>query len=116
VQNALFTPREVEAVPETPLWKQPDTLATAKDFGKQALIAIVVLYILLGVLRPMLNQILAHRPPVPDPVETEDPAALPAPDGERPAPPNSLENARALAKQDPKIVANVVRGWVNANE
>ena len=117
VQNALFTPREIEVLPEMPLWKQPDTIATAKDVGKQALVAIVVLYLLLGVLRPMLRQVLAHRPPEAlaeaEAATADGTAALPAPADGAPVPPNSLENARALARQDPKIVANVVRGWVN---
>jgi flagellar M-ring protein FliF len=29
---------------------------------------------------------------------------------------NSLQTARQLAKQDPKIVANVVKDWVAGNE
>jgi flagellar M-ring protein FliF len=118
VVNAPFTPREVEVLPEVPLWKQPDTLSTAKDIGKQLLIAGVVLYILLGVLRPMLLQILAHRPP-PPPEPTAEETAAAAADPEHPgtpALPGPIENARALAKQDPRIVANVVRGWVNGNE
>jgi flagellar M-ring protein FliF len=118
VVNAPFSPREVEVLPDVPLWKQPDVMATAKEFGKLALIAGVVLYILLGVLRPMLRQILAHRPPEPTPEEAsageEQQAQL---EGRHtPALPSNLDNARALAKQDPKVVANVVRNWVNGNE
>jgi flagellar biosynthesis/type III secretory pathway M-ring protein FliF/YscJ len=29
-----------------------------------------------------------------------------------PAPPESLEDVRALARQNPAVVANVLRGWV----
>lgn len=110
VLNAPFTPREVELLPEVPLWKQPDNLNLIKDLGKQALIAAVVLYILLGVLRPLLRQILAHRPPEPTPEQRRgiETAALGATALQSP-----LDNARALAKQDPKVVANVVRNWVN---
>jgi len=118
IHNALFSPREVEVLPEVPLWKQPDVMASAKEFGKLALIAGIVLYILLGVLRPMLRQILAHRPPEPTPEEAkagqEQQALI---EGKlMPALPSNLDNARALAKQDPKVVANVVRNWVNGNE
>ena len=118
VVNAPFSPREVEVLPDVPLWKQPDVMATVKEFGKLALIAGIVLYILLGVLRPMLRQILAHRPPEPTPeeakAEEEQQAQL---EGRQvPALPSHLDNARALAKQDPKVVANVVRNWVNGNE
>jgi flagellar M-ring protein FliF len=118
VHNALFSPREVEVLPEVPMWKQPDVIATAKEFGKLALIAGIVLYILLGVLRPMLRQILAHRPPEPTPEEAKAEEEQQALTGARlvPALPSHLDNARALAKQDPKVVANVVRNWVNGNE
>jgi flagellar M-ring protein FliF len=114
VVNAPFTPREIEVLPEPPIWKQADNVAMAKEFGKLALIGGIVLYILLGVLRPMLRQILAHRPPelTPEEVkkEEEETAAQ-----ESLALPSPLDNARALAKQDPKVVASVVRGWVNGN-
>lgn len=117
VANAPFSLREVEVLPEVPLWKQADTIALIKDVGKQLLIAALALYIILGVLRPLLRQVLAHRPPAPPPTEknaNDDQAGSGAPgqDG-TPALPSRLDNARAMAKQDPKIVASVVRNWVN---
>lgn len=118
VVNAPFSPREVEVLPDVPLWKQPDVTSTVKEFGKLALIAAVVLYILLGVLRPMLRQILAHRPPEPTPEEAkaEEEHQAQIEGRSTPALPSNLDTARALAKQDPKVVANVVRNWVNGNE
>ena len=110
VVNAAFTPREIEVLPEVPLWKQQDNVALAKDIGKQLLVAAVVLYLLLGVLRPLLKQILAHRPPPPP---SADPAALDADGLPVAALPNPLDAARARARQDPKAVASVVRNWVN---
>ena len=117
VANAPFSLREVEVLPDVPLWKQPDTIALIKDVGKQGLIAALVLYIILGVLRPLLRQILAHRPPAP-PAEEGNANNGQAGDGAAgqdgaAALPSRLDNARALAKQDPKIVASVVRNWVN---
>ena len=117
VVNAAFTQPAVEVLPEPPLWKQPDSIAMAKDLGKQALIGIVVLYLLLGVLRPMLKQVLAHRPPEPPAAPPDGPQPARNSDGTpAPALPNALDSARSFAKQDPKIVANVVRNWVNGNE
>ncbi len=112
VVNAAFTPREIEVLPEVPLWKQQDNVALAKDMGKQLLIAAVVLYLLLGVLRPLLKQILAHRPPPPAP-SSADPSAFDADGQPMAALPHPLDAARARARQDPKAVANVVRNWVN---
>ena len=72
----------------------------------------MVLYLLLGVLRPLLRQILAHRPPPPAP-PSEAPGALDADGQPIAALPNPLDAARARARQDPKAVASVVRNWVN---
>ena len=36
VVNAPFSPREVEVLPEIPLWKQPDVVSTAKEIGQFA--------------------------------------------------------------------------------
>ena len=81
------------------------------------MIAALALYIILGVLRPLLRQILAHRPPAPPPEEKnanadEAGGGAAGQDGTA-ALPSRLDSARALAKQDPKIVASVVRNWVN---
>lgn len=117
VVNAAFTQPALEILPEPPLWKQPDSIAMAKDLGKQALIGLVVLYLLLGVLRPMLKQVLAHRPPEPPAASPDGPQSAQNSGGTPvPALPNALDSARTFAKQDPKIVANVVRNWVNGNE
>ena len=117
VVNAAFTQPALEILPEPPLWKQPDSIAMAKDLGKQALIGLVVLYLLLGVLRPMLKQVLAHRPPEPPAASPDGPQSARNSGGTPvPALPNALDSARTFAKQDPKIVANVVRNWVNGNE
>jgi flagellar M-ring protein FliF len=119
VVNAPFTPREVEVVPEPPLWKQPDNVALMKDAAKYALLGALALWLFLTVVRPMLRQIYAHRPPEAEP-DTQDANGEGAPQQEGnpalPALPSPLDNARAIAKQDPKIVANVVRNWVSGNE
>jgi flagellar M-ring protein FliF len=73
-------------------------------------------------LRPMTKNIV--RPPAPPPVEllpaTAEASASPPPQqqvsqtGDRYE--NNLRNAREIAKQDPKIVAHVVKDWVAGNE
>ncbi|MBL8376902.1 MAG: flagellar M-ring protein FliF [Burkholderiales bacterium] len=113
VVNSPFTPREVEVLPPVPLWQQPDTMATIKEVGKHVLIAAIVLYAVLGVLRPLLRQILAFSPPPPaqETAAADDPQGAPA----LPAPADPLETARARAKNDPRVVASVVRNWTGAN-
>jgi flagellar M-ring protein FliF len=105
--NTPFSIEEIEIAPELPLWKRPETVAYAFDIGKHLLAAAIVLALGFGLLRPLLAA-LAVAPP-----------ALPAPSA---AAMRELGNgrtgegiaaARALASQDPKIVANVVKGWVS---
>ena len=117
VLNAPFSPREIEAIPELPLWKQAESMAMIKDVGKQALIVIIVLYVLLGVLRPLARQIALQRPSNvagdENRANARDAAQLAL--ANRSAPVDTLGNARALARQDPKKVANVVSNWVSGN-
>lgn len=116
VINSTFTTPEAEKIPEVPLWKDPSTIGMAKDAGKYLLIGAVLLFVLMR-LRPVLNN-LARPPALPAPVmDLTAAAALAAP---APPPPDryeiSLQNARQLAKQDPKMVAHVVQDWVARNE
>ena len=118
VVNAAFSPAVAEVVPDIPLWKQPEVLATAREWGKYALAAALGLYLVLGVIRPAVRQLSAL------PAPGEGDAAAQAGAAERaatvdangnliPALPSPLDNARQLARQDPHIVANVVKNWAS---
>jgi flagellar M-ring protein FliF len=114
VMNSAFKVRDPEPVVNVPLWKQPSTIEMAKDSGKFLLIAVLILFALLKVLKPMVTN-LTRVPPMAPAIEllpnTPTPNLLQAQRYE-----NSLQTARQLAKQDPKIVANVVKDWVAGNE
>lgn len=112
--NAAFSVAEPEIVPELPLWQQPESLSLVRDLGKALLIGIVSVYLLFGVVRPLIRTLSL-------PVRME-PAFAPAlaevaEDG-RPVPGHAerITSARQLAKSDPKMVANVVKSWVSADE
>lgn len=110
VLNAAFNVEAAEPLPEAALWEQPDNVAFAKEVGKQLLALALALYVVLGVLRPMIRQLSAA------PTEPEASAALPDL-GQGPAlQAERLQAARQLARQDPKVVANVVKSWVAGNE
>ena len=118
VVNAPFTITTPEILPEVPFWKQPDNLAAGKEIGKQALLALLVLYLMVGVIRPAVQR-LSAPPAVADAPNPDGPGsavALPNGTSANGANANSLDNARLLARQDPRIVANVVKNWVAANE
>jgi flagellar M-ring protein FliF len=111
VMNSPFTAPEKEVIPETPLWKQPGTVDLAKDIGKNLLIGAVLLVVVLFVLRPLLKTVAAARPvPPPLPSPAEAPQLAHAGGAE-----NGVERARRLAREDPKVVANVVKEWVSGD-
>jgi flagellar M-ring protein FliF len=113
VVNAPFTVVAPEVVPEIPLWKQPEVLATAKDVGRFLLPAALVIYLWLGIIRPGMQKLSASAAAA----EAGDEAASAAAGtGAAPALPSPLDNVRQLAKQDPSAVANVVKNWASGNE
>jgi flagellar M-ring protein FliF len=112
VVNAAFNEPERETVVELPLWKQPENISLAKEVGKYLLFAALIGYLWFGVVRPMLRaaaERAAVEPmlPLPAPESTAASAALSV---------DQLQRARQLARDDPKVVANVVKGWVSRDE
>ncbi len=110
-----------EPLPEDPWWKQPQVW----DIAKQVLGALLIIFLILGVLRPVLRN-LAQPPKMED--EDEDEALtelerqkaqmqeelereIQVADYE-----TNLQTAKTLARQDPKRVAQVVRTWIGTEE
>ncbi|MER0216823.1 MAG: flagellar basal body M-ring protein FliF [Nitrosomonas sp.] len=127
VTNNLFT-HTGEMVLDVPLWKDPDVIMLAKDIGKQLLIAAVVLFFLLKILKPFLKSLTppaALPPPVEQGQLTDGSAAA----GQLPEQVDevaiqaiqksifeeNLKRAKQLALDEPAIVANVVKDWMGKN-
>jgi flagellar M-ring protein FliF len=118
VVNSPFASADKETIPSTPFWKDPSILQMAKDIGKYILGAALLLYLYFTVLKPMLTKIIenlkappAFQAPEAPPVHVGDHVEI--------APRNYQQNlnlAKQLAKDDPKVVANVVKTWVGVNE
>jgi len=112
VTNSAFSIPEAVPAPEVPLWKQPETIATAKDVGRNLLIAGLLLFLVLGVLRPLLIKLGEARLPAPLPAEPEAAAALQRRAGYG----DNLDAVKQLARSEPALVANVVKEWVSGDE
>jgi flagellar M-ring protein FliF len=115
VVNAAFTePEPAAPAADVPFWKHPDTIAIAKDAGRYTLFALLIGYLVFGLLRPTLRQ-AAER-------AAAAAAAMPAPAaagalaGSHAALEDPVVRARRVAQDDPKIVANVVKSWVSKGE
>jgi flagellar M-ring protein FliF len=132
VQNAAFNV-EKEVVDEIPLWKQPDMVDLGKDIAKYLLIALVMLIVVFGIIKPALRPLLnTPEHPKKDKLDDEGPAGsgihiteddtFGAGGAELPQQPvaqpyeQGLRAAQQIAQDDPRIVASVLKDWVNGNE
>jgi flagellar M-ring protein FliF len=112
VMNSAFNVPDVEKIPEVPLWKQPDTIELAKMIGKNILIAAVLLFIVLRVLKPMLKTLSVPRPA---PALSHDAGHAAPQQPQLGSYEQSVDHAKQIARGDPKVVANVVKEWVSGN-
>ena len=123
VTNSLFT-AESETILDAAFWKDPDIIMLAKDIGKQLLIATIVLFFLLKIVRPSLKNLTQGLPPA-LPTNASDPAVSGQLSGQmddialqavqKVIFDENLKRAKQLAINEPAIVANVVKDWVTKN-
>ncbi len=118
--NASFVkPDKIEALPEIPIWKQDWVL----NIGKQALGVLFVLYLVFGLLRPIMRKLATQQNVVapealPEPEElSEDQVTLSEESDKQQKMLESHEEnltaAKSMVAQDPKLVAQVVKNWVS---
>jgi flagellar M-ring protein FliF len=127
VVNSAFAETPPEIIPEPPLWKQPENIALAKEMGKYLLAIAVMLMLYLRLLKPLLRKLTTSEtaPALLTAQEQEDALVTLSANAEGqqqqfvPITQNyqmNLEMAKQLAKENPKMVANVVTAWVSNNE
>ena len=115
VVNAAFSEAK-EAVEAVPLWKDPQNVSLAKEILKNLLVFGLAFYLVFGVLKPLLRDLMkpVERPP-------GEGGGLGAEFGGMPvgeAQPQTvsyqhhLQNVRDFAKQNPKVVADIVKEWM----
>jgi flagellar M-ring protein FliF len=134
--NVVNSPFSVdkEPEPEIPLWKQPEMWELGKEAGRYLLLAIAIAFVYFKLLKPLLKKdekseedaepaLLEGEPELDEngnPVirelidDSEEEEEL----NEDGTPKIStaqkrLEAAKKLAKENPKIVANVIKEWIS---
>ncbi|MDD5328862.1 MAG: flagellar basal-body MS-ring/collar protein FliF [Sulfuricella sp.] len=113
VVNASFS-TVTEEIAATPIWKDPATVALVKEIFRNLLIAGIVFFLVFKVLRPLLKELAT--PPEPQVVHVEGGAeGMMAPEMQA-GYEDRLRAAKELAKQEPKVVASVVKEWIGGNE
>lgn len=119
--NLMNTPfqQELRLASDLPVWQQPETIALVKTIGWPVGFVLGALILMFGVVRPLMKsrrkKEMQQQLDLLEAEELERPA-LPQKPGELPAEQLRLEQARALAKQNPIAVANIVKTWVNGSD
>lgn len=127
VVNAPFNLADAEAVESLPFWKDPAMQALAKELVKYLIVAGLVMYLILGVIKPMVTELknagapsLAAEGPRFEGGERLETMANEQGEivtiGGKKRPHSyeeDLQLVKDMARQEPKIVANVVKDWVN---
>ena len=120
VANAPFTSIERSAL-DIPAWKDPEILALAKELFKYGAIAAIIAYLMLKVIVPLVKTMLQPPPAAPQRnlgkninIVDEDDEGSRQPSGAQ-ALEQKLGQARELAQQDPKVVANIIKDWTGSN-
>jgi len=123
VVNAPFNLAEGEELASLPIWKDPAMQALAKEIVKYLVIAGLLMYLVLGVLKPMLTELSAigsaraagtEGPGMEEPFTVAEGEGAVVTIGKRThSYEEDLQLVKDMAKQEPKIVANVVKDWVN---
>ncbi|MYN43357.1 flagellar basal body M-ring protein FliF [Duganella sp. FT109W] len=114
-------------------WRDPANLPMAKDLAKFLITALILLYIVMRIVRPMMRPVFKKideinapepEPEVPEEEIEEGPdEALIAEEALRKMEESTargyrenLAMAKKLAVEDPRIVANVIKEWIGAND
>ncbi len=115
VINAPFRTEALPKVEAQPMWQQPWLLDLVRAAAVPAALVIVALLVMSGLIKPAFKAATATPvgrkldAVVSDPIDAAPQTlALSAPMADK-----QLQDARALAKQNPAAVAHIVRDWVS---
>lgn len=113
VVNAAFSEAKAEAA-DTPIWKDPDTVSMAKSLLKNLIVFGLAFYLVFGVLRPLLRDLV--KPPEGGEVY---PGAQGGAIGAAATSENkaegyaaSMNRVKEFAKANPKVTADVIKEWM----
>lgn len=126
VASSAFTAVDKADQADIPIWKDPEMVAMGKELAKYLLVAGLAAYIVLGIIKPLIKSLEPPKPEDEDKDEAregevitrdENGEPLAIEDGPRgPTFEDKLAAARALAKNEPKLVANLIKDWMNGGQ
>jgi flagellar M-ring protein FliF len=135
VANAPFdgVDKPFEAPVVLDWWRDPANLPLAKELAKFLITALILLYILLRIVRPMMRPVFKKIDEINEPEPEPEEPVIEEPVGPTPEEimaeelakmeentartyRDNLALAKKLAADDPRIVANVIKAWIGAND
>ncbi|OJA06287.1 flagellar basal-body MS-ring/collar protein FliF [Halomonas sp. QHL1] len=135
VVNSPFA-RSTEETAEVEWWKDPYILSMAATVGRYLLVALAILLLYLLILRPLIKRytqtpVMATAAPGSTlaasvggdddeeseaPEESDETYAKPKRRRKTSLYEHNLNDLREMAQEDPRMVAMIIRSWMNANE
>ncbi len=123
VVNSSFVEPETEVIPAVPLWKQPDTIETGKLALRYILGAVILFVLYRRLMKPMMVKLISE-PKAPEQLTNQmgektvdgQPVSEAQKQQNVTAYQNNLDHAKQIAKDNPKMVANIVTEWVSSND
>ncbi|BBI47694.1 hypothetical protein HORIV_01150 [Vreelandella olivaria] len=136
VVNSPFA-RSVEESAEVDWWKDPSVLSLAGQVGRYLLVALAILLLYLLILRPLIKRytqtpVMATAMPggtlsssvgeedddegFESSDESDETYAKPKRRRKTSLYEHNLNDLREMAQEDPRMVAMIIRSWMNANE
>lgn len=124
VANAPFTPVDKEIIPDMPIWKDAELISLLKELARYLIIGGIAFYLWMRMLKPVVDRLMEAPPPPPEVKMEEGDTMEIGPDGlprimhHNPHQhyDDKLAQARAMARQDPKAVANMIKEWIDGGE
>ncbi|HRQ58820.1 MAG TPA: flagellar basal-body MS-ring/collar protein FliF [Azoarcus taiwanensis] len=130
VSTAAFTAVEEDVLAAPPLWKDPDVIQLAKELFRYFVVLLVIGAAYFGVVRPLIKSFEREAEREREREEAERKALeaaalegdedaivqLGAAGKAAPSFQDRLERARQLARDDPRVVANLIKEWMAGEE
>jgi flagellar M-ring protein FliF len=120
IAAAPFVTPEPEVVPEMPIWQDPELLALGKEVGKYLVFALIALLIWSKIMKPLFEMVAAAAQRAAAEQKAVAGRMQNATEAQRAqygtaTYDDKVKAARNIAQQDPKQVAEMIKGWMGAN-
>jgi flagellar M-ring protein FliF len=110
VVNIAFKPMDKQELISKPFWQDLLTMDNFKSLVQYLISLLVIYYLTFNVLRPLLKRLPISNETVQTAVSEQQTPDLAA---ETPRPETDLEIARRMANENPRIIATVIKNWLN---